>query len=160
MSDDHDDAGLDGSRVRYHSPLRQERAEDTRRRITTAALELFNEHGFACTTVTAIAAAAGVAVQTVYAAFGSKGAILQALLTQMEVDADAPRWRERVSSATDPGDKLRAFAHWSAVLLEMASTGDVPAGPTDCCGAPAPRERAAGTNGHTAAPQAQEGALR
>ena len=60
----------------------EERAADTRRRITTAALDLFTEHGFGAT-ITAIAERAGVAPQTIYATFGTKGAILQALLAQI-----------------------------------------------------------------------------
>ena len=81
----------------YRSPLRKERAADTRRRIAAAALELFTEHGFGGTTVAAIAERAGVSAQTVYATFGSKGAILRALLAQMEENADAAGWRERIA---------------------------------------------------------------
>jgi AcrR family transcriptional regulator len=101
----------------YRSPLRQERAADTRRRIATAALDLFAEHGFGGTTVTAIAERAGVSAQTVYATFGSKGALLRALLDQMEENADAALWRERIAADPDPRGKLTAFAQWSAGLF-------------------------------------------
>src|SRR5215469_6730517 len=97
----------------YRSPLREQRAADTRRRIANAALELFTEHGFGAT-VTAIAERAGVAPQTVYATFGTKGAILLALLAQMEENADAPGWRDRIAAEDDPRAKLEAFARWSA----------------------------------------------
>ena len=107
---------LHGER-RYRSPLRQERAADTRRRIASAALDLFGEHGFGGTAVTAIAERAGVSVQTVYATFGSKGALLRALLDQMEENADAARWRERIAADPDPRGKLTAFAQWSAGLF-------------------------------------------
>ena len=86
----------------YRSPLRAERAAETRHRITTAALELFTEHGFGGSTVTAIAKRAGVAPQTVYAVFGTKGAILQALLSRLEEDAGAAEWRARIAAAGDP----------------------------------------------------------
>ncbi|MBO0809193.1 MAG: TetR/AcrR family transcriptional regulator [Actinobacteria bacterium] len=102
---------------RYHSPLRAERAADTRRRIATAALELFTEHGFGGTTVAAIAERAGVAAQTIYAAFGTKAGILLALLAQLEEDAGAAEWRERIAAADDPPAKLAAFAHWSAAMF-------------------------------------------
>ena len=102
---------------RYRSPLRQERAADTRRRIATAALDLFAEHGFGGTAVTAIAERAGVSAQTVYATFGSKGALLRALLDQMEENADAALWRERIAADPDPRGKLTAFAQWSADLF-------------------------------------------
>ena len=104
----------------YRSPLRAERAAETRHRITTAALELFTEHGFGGSTVTAIAKRAGVAPQTVYAVFGTKGAILQALLAQMEDDAGAPAWRDRIAAADDPAAKLEGFAHWSAAMFSTS----------------------------------------
>src|SRR5215471_7979495 len=104
---------------RYRSPLRAERAADTRHRITTAALELFTEHGFGGSTVTAIAKRAGVAPQTVYAVFGTKGAILQALLSRLEEDAGAAEWRARIA-AGDPADKLAGFAQWTAAMLSTS----------------------------------------
>jgi AcrR family transcriptional regulator len=109
-----------GQARRYRSPLREERAADTRRRITTAALQLFTEHGFAGSTVTAIAEHAGVAPQTIYAIFGTKGAILQALLAQMEDDAGAPEWRRRIATADDPAAKLEGFARWSAAMFSTS----------------------------------------
>lgn len=105
---------------RYRSPLRAERAAETRRRITTAALELFTEHGFGGTTVAAIAERAGVAAQTIYATFGTKAAILLALLTQLEEDAGAAEWRDRIAAADDPAAKLAAFAHWSAAMFSTS----------------------------------------
>jgi AcrR family transcriptional regulator len=101
----------------YRSPLRAERAADTRRRICTAALALFTEHGFGGTTITVIAERAGVAPQTIYATFGTKAAIVRALLEQMEDDAGAARWRDRITASGDPAAKLEAFAHWSAAMF-------------------------------------------
>lgn len=116
-----------GRRGPYRSALRQERATDTRRRITVAALALFNEHGFSATTMATIADAAGVAVQTVYATFGSKGAILKALLAQLEDDAGAQIWRERIAAASDPRHQLEAFAEWSAAMFSTSKTAIVAA---------------------------------
>lgn len=59
--------------------LRAERAEVTRRRIMTAARLLFARDGYGATTLRGVAAEAGVAVQTVYAVYGSKAGILGAL---------------------------------------------------------------------------------
>lgn len=59
--------------------LRAEHAEVTRRRIMTAARLLFARDGYGATTLRDVAAEAGVAVQTVYAVFGSKAGILCAL---------------------------------------------------------------------------------
>ena len=105
---------------RYRSPLREERAAETRRRITTAALELFTEHGFGGSTITAIAERAGVAPQTIYAIFGTKGAILQALLSRLEEDAGAAEWRARIAAADDPADKLDGFAQWTTAMLSTS----------------------------------------
>lgn len=113
-------AAGEGQPQRYRSPLRAERAAETRRRIATAALELFAEHGFGGTTVTAIAERAGVAAQTIYATFGTKAAILQALLARLEDDAGAPEWRDRIAAADDPAAKLAAFAHWSAAIFSTS----------------------------------------
>lgn len=107
---------------RYRSRLREERAAETRSRIAAAARELFSEHGFAGTTVAAIANQAAVSAPTVYATFGSKGAILRALLTQLEEDADATGWRARIDAAQDPPAKLRAFAGWTTAMLSTSSS--------------------------------------
>lgn len=104
----------------YRSTLRDERAAETQRRIALAAGELFTEHGFAGTTVAAIARRAGVATPTVYATYGSKGAIVRALLTQLEHDADVEGWRRRVTDEPDPHRKLAAFAEWTTALLSSS----------------------------------------
>jgi AcrR family transcriptional regulator len=112
--------GPEGARGRYRSPLRKERAEDTRRRITAAGLELFAERGYQATTVAAIAGAAEVAVQTVYATFGSKAGVLKAMLTEMEHYAHAPAWAKRIDAAAEPADKLREFAGWTTSILSVS----------------------------------------
>ena len=104
----------------YRSPLREERATDTRRRIAGAALELFTAQGFSGTTVARIAERAGVSAPTVYATFGSKGAIVRALLTQMENNADVAEWSARIAAELDPYLKLEAFAQWSRVLFSSS----------------------------------------
>lgn len=116
-----DGAGRSTGR-QYRSRVREERAADTRRRIAVAARELFAAHGFGATTVARIAERAGVAAPTVYATFGSKGAIVRALLTQMEHDADAATWARRVAEETNPHLKLAAFARWTTVLLSSSKT--------------------------------------
>jgi len=61
---------------RYASARRDEQAHETRLRIIGAARELFVTKGYGRTTLVAIAQEAGVAVETVYAAFGNKAALL------------------------------------------------------------------------------------
>ena len=50
---------------------------DTRNRILEAAAEEFSTRGYTGTTVTRLASAAGVSVQTLYLAWGSKRALLR-----------------------------------------------------------------------------------
>jgi AcrR family transcriptional regulator len=59
-------------------PQKGERGRETKRRIVEAATRLFSEEGYVNTTMAMIAAEAGVAVQTLYLSYGSKGAILKA----------------------------------------------------------------------------------
>jgi AcrR family transcriptional regulator len=69
---------------------RAAQARETRRRIVDVALRLFVEHGYMPTTMSAIAQEAGVAVQTLYLAFGNKWGILSAALDVAIVGDDKP----------------------------------------------------------------------
>jgi AcrR family transcriptional regulator len=64
----------------YRSRLRAEQAAQTRLRILEASGDLFAERGYGATTIDAVAARAGVAVDTVYATFGTKKGMLSALI--------------------------------------------------------------------------------
>ncbi|RMB61464.1 TetR/AcrR family transcriptional regulator [Tessaracoccus antarcticus] len=108
------------TRRAYRSPVREQLAADTRHRIAAAAKDLFAERGFSGTTVADIAARAEVAAPTVYATFGSKGAIVGALLAQMEHDANNVEWVERIAQETDPRAKLEAFATWTTTLFSTS----------------------------------------
>jgi AcrR family transcriptional regulator len=74
----------------YDSSKRQAQARATRAGIRDAADRLFRERGYAATTMQAIADEAGVAVQTVYAAFGTKFAVLREALEVSIVGDDEP----------------------------------------------------------------------
>lgn len=115
--------GKSGSTNRpYNSPKRAARAAATRRQLVASARRLFAEHGYAATTIDAIAADAGVAVQTFYAAFGSKRALLVALLDQMEADADLPALTEQLTRAAgDPRRQLGAVVDFEARLFDRAA---------------------------------------
>jgi AcrR family transcriptional regulator len=65
----------------YYSRLRQERAQATRQKILEAARRLFAAQGYVATTLSAIAAEAGVAAATVTAVFSTKLALLDALIS-------------------------------------------------------------------------------
>jgi AcrR family transcriptional regulator len=90
--------------------LRAERAAVTRRRITGAARTLFATRGYAATTLGQIAIAAGVAVQTVYAVFGSKAGILRALREGLVNDPAADAAFGAAVAETSPSRALELFA--------------------------------------------------
>jgi AcrR family transcriptional regulator len=101
----------------YRSRLRDERAEDTRERIVTAARQLFANRGVDGATVAAIASQAGVAEPTVYATFGSKREIMAALLARTEQEAHAGAWAGQIAAEPDPARKVGLFARWSRELF-------------------------------------------
>lgn len=96
----------------YSSAKREAQARETRRSILDAAHELFIAVGYTATTIQAIAARAGVAVQTVYAAFGTKRELLRQLIeTTITGDDDALPITERAevqAVAAEPDARRRA----------------------------------------------------
>jgi AcrR family transcriptional regulator len=105
-------------RRQYDSRRRREQAAQTRRDIEAAAEKLFRERGYVGTSMPAIAAAAGVVVETVYRAFGSKSALFKAVIElalaggskRAETPpAERPAIRA-VIEETDPRRKLELYA--------------------------------------------------
>lgn len=109
-------AGAGNSRRRYRSPLREEGARRTRQAIVAGARELFTAGGYAATSLADIAAAAGVARPTAFAAFGSKAALLRQVLDQALAGDDEPipvarrPWFRPVWDAATPAAVLDAYA--------------------------------------------------
>ena len=112
---------------RYESTLRQTQAQQTRRAILDAAGRLFVDPGYAATPLTAVAAEAGVAIQTVYAVFGSKRQLLSDLLdVRIAGDDDPVALQDRpfvaeVAALAGPRAKLARFArHLAETNLRVA----------------------------------------
>ena len=95
----------------------------TRRRILDSARRLFYRDGYAATTLRAIAVEAGVAVQTVYAVFGSKAAILAELRELVVGQPEADLALREASAARSPELRLRGFARSIRHRWELA--GDI-----------------------------------
>jgi AcrR family transcriptional regulator len=74
----------------YNSKRRRMQANQTRLMIVEAARKLFSERGYTGATIEAIAQEAGVAAETVYAAFGNKREILSKLIDVSIVGDDRP----------------------------------------------------------------------
>src|SRR4051812_18852075 len=117
---------------RYDSSRRRAQAEATRRDILDAAQRLFERHGYAATTMEAIAAEAGVALKTVYVAFETKSGLLRALWNHLlRAGSDAvpvadPDWYRGVLGERDPERRLRLTARNSRVVkLRIAGVLEV-----------------------------------
>ena len=80
---------MPGNTRRYHAPGRQARAGQTRARILAAANEEFGRRGFA-TTVREVAATAGVSRASVELLFGTKTALLEAVIDVALAGDDEP----------------------------------------------------------------------
>jgi AcrR family transcriptional regulator len=129
-------------RRRYDASRRREQAAATRHRIVEAAAELFVERGYAGTTIPAIAAGAGVAVETVYRSAAGKAGLLTAAVQaalaggveRSERPVEEREGIRRVIDEPDPRRQLVAYAHtqpgvWSRVgpllrVLDSAASSD------------------------------------
>ena len=82
--------------VKRAKPTRADRASQTRHRMLDSARELFIRDGFAATTMERIAEDAGVAVQTLYYTFRTKGHLLcEVVEVTAAGEQDAPPVAER-----------------------------------------------------------------
>jgi AcrR family transcriptional regulator len=112
---------------RYRSPVRAEGAMRTRQAIVSTATRLFIERGYAATSLADIATAAGVARPTVFAAFGSKAALLRQVLDEALAGDDAPvpvaqrPWFRPVWEAATPAAVLDAYAEVCVVIARRAA---------------------------------------
>jgi AcrR family transcriptional regulator len=79
-----------------------------------AARDLFLGRGYAGTTMAAIAEAAGVAVPTVYWAFGSKRAIVTEIRESWLAQAETDARLRGVLTIREPGARLDAFGSFMA----------------------------------------------
>lgn len=107
----------------YRSERRSEQASETRRRIVGAAHDLFLAQGYGRTTIAEVARAAGVAVQTVYAAYRNKPTLLrQVWYATFRGDEEDIRLLDRpeiraVLAEPDLATRLRAHAEVMTTVL-------------------------------------------
>lgn len=116
----------------YHSKRRQEQARQTRLAIIEAARRMFIEKGYSGAAIEAIAHAAGVAPETVYAAFGSKKEILSALVDVSLLGDDQPTpllqrpGPQQVVRQTDPRLQIQLFSQdMRHIMARMAPIFEV-----------------------------------
>lgn len=112
---------------RYNAARRQEQAGQTRLNILLAARGLFIQAGYNGATIEAIARAAGVAPETVYAAFGSKRALLAGVFAlavggdQQPVPLLQRPGPQAVLQEPDPAKRMRLFAADIVNILERVA---------------------------------------
>ena len=75
---------------RYRSPLREQRAAETRQSLLDAAHRLFVTNGWQGTGMREVASEAGVATETLYAHFPSKRTLLRAVVDVSVAGDDLP----------------------------------------------------------------------
>jgi AcrR family transcriptional regulator len=98
---------------RYNSPRRREQAAATRRQVLQAAQRLFEQQGYAATSMAAIASEAGVSLKTAYLAFETKSGLLRALWhlllrgDEESIPVGARPWFQAVLEEPDPARQLR-----------------------------------------------------
>jgi AcrR family transcriptional regulator len=107
----------------YRSAHRQRQAEQTRRAILTAARRLFAESGYANTSVSDIAAEAGVSVPTLYASVGNKAELARALVEFVNEEGGIPENDAWQRQAGTPEELLRRNMHLVRELNERC--GDI-----------------------------------
>jgi AcrR family transcriptional regulator len=107
------------TRRKYDSVRRKEQAAQTRRDIEAAAGALFRERGYGQVSMHDIAADAGVVVETIYRAFGSKAAlfraVVEAVLAGGAARADVPvEERPAIRAVIDEQDPRRQLELYAA----------------------------------------------
>ena len=118
----------DSVKRRYDSSRRQEQAQENRRRIVAAAQALFVDKGYGRTTIADVAGAAGVATETVYAAFRNKPTLLHrawdVAVGGDEQDVhllDRPEMRA-VLAEPDLGTRLARFAAVNTAIMRRTAS--------------------------------------
>lgn len=105
---------------------RTERSRRTRQRIVEAARALFIEGGYLTTTIEQIADRAGVAVQTVYYAFGTKrnllaGALDASVAGELDAHPMGLPWVEQLRSEQNPVAALEILTAGGVEIVARAA---------------------------------------
>jgi AcrR family transcriptional regulator len=111
-------------------PSRRDRARATRGRITKAAYALFCERGYSGTTMSDIAEAAGVAVQTVYFVFHTKSELLSRTYDFAVLGEDEPlppeqqAWYRAMTAQANVGGAVLEAVRGIGTILARATPLD------------------------------------
>jgi AcrR family transcriptional regulator len=106
-------------RARRPRQRQRRRERDTRRQILDASLHLFSEHGFARTSVRAIARYVGITNAAIYYHFASKQELLEALFEEKGI-VPALQELEQAAAELAPRDALLGMAREAMSLMQSS----------------------------------------
>jgi AcrR family transcriptional regulator len=108
----------------YTSPVREDQARQTRKRIVDAAAALFAERGYGATTIDAIAQAAGVSRKTVFDSVGGKANLMKLAYDFAITGDDAPiplMDRPRIADLMAAREPAAMIAGHATLVTEVGS---------------------------------------
>ena len=109
-------------RRRYDSSGRQAQTRRNREAVLDAAQRQFLEGGYAATTIVAIAAEAGVSVETVYKAFGGKPGLVRAIYDRGLVGPEpVPAYRRADEIRERETDPRVIMETWGTIASEVSA---------------------------------------
>ena len=109
---------------------RRDRAQRTRKRMIRAAHQVFVERGYSGASMAEIAKAAGVAVQTGYFTFHTKGELLSACYDAAVLGEEEPLppsqqpWHAHMLAARSGRSALRRFAEGNSTIVQRVGLLD------------------------------------
>ncbi|HKA85385.1 MAG TPA: helix-turn-helix domain-containing protein [Acidimicrobiales bacterium] len=104
----------------YRSRLRADQAQETRRKVLEAALDLFVERGYAGTTVAAVADRAGVSPETIYLSLGGKRGLLEGVMDITGPHGSAAedeQWWHMVAQLPSAPERLDRMVEYSCRIM-------------------------------------------
>ncbi|MET3164063.1 UNVERIFIED_ORG: AcrR family transcriptional regulator [Arthrobacter sp. UYEF10] len=110
------------SKRRYDSSGRLEQARRNREAILQAAERQFRELGYAGATLAAMAAEAGVSVETVYKAFGGKAGLVRAIYERgLAGSGPVPAYERSDDMREHESDPKTVMREWGLLTAEVAA---------------------------------------
>lgn len=105
---------------RYDASGRRAQARLTRTMVLETAQRLFLANGYAATTIAAIAAAAGVSVETIFKAFGNKPGLVRAIHERaLAGDESVPTSQRSDEMQAREKDPRRVIWNWGSFAMQV-----------------------------------------
>jgi AcrR family transcriptional regulator len=102
----------------YRQTKRAEKAAETRDRILAAAREIFGDHGYNGATLEDVAERAAVSRKTVHERFGTKGALLRAIVDEVVERQAIETWVREVLAEPDLDAAVRRYVELNMKVYE------------------------------------------